>query len=163
MPATTNDFFGLTLGTGGGMGGELSKMLTLAGEASIGVLNRIAYLKTLLESSDSTGGYVQIQQELGCLPALIGNDERPVFLYEFVEALDGAVDYDVLKEEFPTLSYAQINGAINFLRKVAQFNMRGVDIDALEDEEDANDEELMNALRNALTHGETSRVLNNGE
>ena len=163
MSATASDFFVLTRDTGSGVGDELYRMLTLAGEASIGALNRIAFLKTLLESSNATGGYVQIHQELGCLPALIGNDERPVYLYQFVEALDGAVDYDVLKEEFPALSYAQINGAINFLRKVAQFNARGVDIDALEDEEDANDEGLMDALRNALTHGETSRVLNNSE
>lgn len=108
-----------------------------------------------------TGGYVHIDPELGCLPALIGNDARPVYLYEFVEAVDGLIDYDGVKGEFPTLNYAQISGAIAFLRKVSQHNARGIDIDALEDEADANDVELTNALRNALNDVETSCVLNN--
>jgi hypothetical protein len=98
---------------------------------------------------------------LGCLPALIGSDERPVFLYQFVEALDGLVDYDSIKETFPTLSYAQIDGAMSFLRKAAQLNARGVDIDELESEADADDARLIDALRNALNDRETSRVLNN--
>ncbi|MCA1612590.1 MAG: hypothetical protein LC800_00245 [Acidobacteria bacterium] len=161
MSATVNEFFMLTRNTDSGLSSDLYRMLTLAGEASINALNKIALFKAFLESSASTGGYVQIQEELGCLPALIGNDDNPVYLYEFVEALDNAVDYDVLKEEFPTLSYAQINGAISFLRKVAQLNVRGVDIDALEDEADAHDSQLIEALRTALNDRETVRVLNN--
>lgn len=135
--------------------------LTMALDASTQNLKRIALLKMFAECSTATGDYVQISPRLGCLPALIGNDARPVYLYEFVEALDGLVDYDAVKEEFPTLSYAQISGALAFLRKTAQFNARGIDIDALEDEADANDPELINALRTALNDRETSRVLHN--
>lgn len=138
---------------------EFSAGLTIASDAAVQSLNKIAISKVLLECSTATGGYVQIMPELGCLPTLIGSDSRPVFLYEFVEVLDGLLDYDGIKEDFPTLTYAQINGAMAFLRRVAQFNVRGVDIDLLEDESDANDSELINALRTALNDRETSRVL----
>lgn len=139
----------------------LESMLTLAQDASIESLKRVALFKQLLEYSALTGGHVRLDTELGCLPALIGSDARPIFLYEFVEALDGLVDYDSIKEEFPTLSYAQISGAIAFIRKVAQLNARGINIDELEDEADANDANLTNALRDALNSVETLRVLNN--
>lgn len=140
---------------------DMYRMLTLIGEASINTLNKIATFKTLMDNSTLTGGYVQFHQELGCLPALIGNDSRPVFLYEFVEVLDELVDYDRIKEEFPTLSFAQINGAIAFLRKVSQLNARGVDIDALEDEAAAQDPQFIEALEAAFNDRETVRVLNN--
>ncbi|HZG52772.1 MAG TPA: hypothetical protein VEZ40_11615 [Pyrinomonadaceae bacterium] len=135
--------------------------LTVVQDASTHSLQRITLLKMFIECSTVTGGYVHINPQLGCLPALIGSDNEPIYLYEFVEVLDGLIDYDAITEEFPTLTYAQIGGALAFLRKTAQFNARGVDIDALEDEADANDPELINALRVALNDRETSRVLHN--
>jgi len=137
------------------------RMLTVARGVNIQQLSQIAVFEALNQCGISTGGYVQINPEMGCLPALIGNDSRPIFLYQFIEALDGLVDYDAVMEEFPTLTYAQIGGALAFLRKIAQLNARGVDIDALEDEADANDPELINALRTAFYDRETSRVLHN--
>lgn len=141
---------------------DVDLLLTGVHQENTRIFNRVALLKALVVCSVSTGGYVQINPQLGCLPALIGSDARPVYLYEFVEALDGLIDYASVKEEFPTLSYAQINGAIAFIRKIAQTNAKGIDIDALEDEDDANDVELMKAIRSALNSGEASRVLNNG-
>jgi uncharacterized protein (DUF433 family) len=114
-------------------------------------------------ASQATGDYVKFLPKYHYCPILIGNDDRRVALYEFVEALDGAVDYDQLKEEFPNLSFAQINGAISFLRKITQFNTQGIDIDEMEDLETANDPHLIEALKKAIVDQETSRVLDHSE
>lgn len=166
---STLDELTFTTEKGANPNAEMYKILTFSREAaknkleaSMSALNKIELFNTLLDSSALTGGYVQFRQELGCLPALIGNDSRPVFLYEFIEVIDGLVDYHRVMEEFPTLSYAQINGAISFIRKLAQVNAKDIDIDALEDEIDANDVELTDALRDGLINGENLRVLNNG-
>jgi hypothetical protein len=115
----------------------------------------------LIEYSTLTGGYVLIDPDLACLPALIGNDSRPVFLYDFVEVLDGLIDYDSVRDALPTLSFAQIDGAVAFIKKLAQLNAREIDIDELENEADVQNVELVNALRAAHSDRETSRVLNN--
>jgi uncharacterized protein (DUF433 family) len=135
-------------------------MLTVARDVNTHWLNQIAVFEMLNKFSVFTGGYVQIIPEMGCLPALIGNDARPVFLYEIIETIDNLVDYAAIKEALPTLSYAQISGAIAFVRKVAQLNARGIDIDEIEDELDANDAQLMDALRIARNDMEIKRVLN---
>lgn len=114
-------------------------------------------------ASQATGNYVKFLPKYDFCPLLMGNDDNPVALYEFIEALDGAVNYELLKEEFPNLSFAQINGAISFLRKVAQFNIQGIDIDEIEDLETANDPDLIESLKKAIADQETSRVLDHSE
>jgi hypothetical protein len=123
----------------------------------------MAFVHWLTNASRSTGGFVKFLDDHADLPVLLGNDGNPVALFEFIEAIDGVVDYEALREELPTLSYAQINGAISFLRKVAQFNTNGVDIDDLEDQETANDPDLIEAMKKAIADQETSRVLNHSE
>jgi hypothetical protein len=123
----------------------------------------VAFVHWLTNVSRSTGGYVKFLREYADCPLLLGNDGNPVALYEFIEAIDGMVDYELLREEFPTLSFAQINGAISFLRKVAQFNSERIDIDELEDLETADDPDLIEALKKAIADQETSRVLNHSE
>lgn len=113
----------------------------------------------LTTASESTGGYVKFVPEFAHCPVLLGNDGQPVALFEFIEAIDGVIDYESLKEELPTLSFAQINGAILFLRKAAQFNTEGIDIDEVEDLEAANDPHLIEALKQAIADQETARVL----
>jgi hypothetical protein len=54
----------------------------------------------------------------------------------------------------------QIDGAISFLRKVAQYNPHEIDFDAMEDEEIRSDPAFLDELRRALADKETSRVLN---
>lgn len=115
----------------------------------------------LSEKSRETGGYVEIRPDFTFCPVLMGSNSRPVFLYELVETLDDIIDYDRIKEELPILSSAQIGGALAFLRRISQFNVKGVDIDALEDEELTNDEALLNQLREALADQEVARVLHN--
>lgn len=114
----------------------------------------------LSRCSDATGGYVQLKHEYSYVPVLIGNDQTPIPLYHFVEVIDEFVDYDKVKEALPTLSYAQINGAIAFLRKASQYNPQGLDFDLMEDEAEANDPALLNEIKKALADEETSRVLN---
>ncbi|HEX8735659.1 MAG TPA: hypothetical protein VF721_10075 [Pyrinomonadaceae bacterium] len=127
-------------------------------DSSASLFSSITLLKTFAELSVSTGGYVQILPEHHYLPALIGNDSRPVFLYEIVELIDEYIDYDRIQEECPTLSFSQIAGAISFIRKVAQLNGANVDIDEMENAIDAQDPELLEALRNALVDVEAARV-----
>ena len=110
--------------------------------------------------SEATGGYVQLRPEYQYVPVLIGDDGEAVPLYHFVEVLDGLVEYDQVRQQLPTLSYVQIDGAISFLRKVAQYNPREIDFDALEDEEIRSNPAFLDELRHALADKETSRVLN---
>jgi len=117
----------------------------------------------LNKASESTGNYVQVRPDMSYCPVLIGRDGSTVFLYEFVEVLDGVVDYDKIIQELPSLSYAQIHGAISFLRKMAQFNLAGKDIDELEDEFLAQDETFIEGLKRALADQEITRVLNPSE
>jgi hypothetical protein len=126
-------------------------------------LNSISAVKKLVELSIETGGYVQLQPQYYHLPMLIGNDSQPVYLYEIVEAIDEFLDYDKIQEEYPTLSFSQIAAAVSFLRKAAQINSRNVDIDELEDANDARNPELIAALRNALADTEVACVFSDTE
>ncbi len=120
-------------------------------------------LEMFSEWNEASGGYVKLLPELRFCPVLVGDDDKPVPLYELIEVIDGVVDYNEIQDEFPGLSFAQIDGAISFLRKIAQFNILGVDFDDLEDEMLAEDEGLLEELRNALANQEISRVLDFGE
>lgn len=93
------------------------------------------------------------------IPVIIGDGGRAVPLYQFVEVLDEIVDYDSVIAELPHLSYAQVGGAISFLRKIAQFNPRNIDIDYIEDQQLSEDPVFVEELRKALADKETSRVL----
>jgi hypothetical protein len=115
--------------------------------------------KWLLKASNETGNHVQLQPEYGFCPMLVGNDSTPVLLYRFVEVLEELIDYTDVKDELPTLTIGQISGAVSYLRKLAQFNTRGVDIDALEDEALAHDDSFLSDLREALADEEAARVL----
>lgn len=117
----------------------------------------------LYKASKKTGGYVRMKPDFSYCPYLPGTDLKPVFLSEVVEAIDGLIDYDEIKEDLPTLSIAQIGGAIAFLRKVAQFNSDDVDLDELEDSEIFSDQNFLGELRAALEDKETMRVLNSNE
>jgi len=120
---------------------------------------RVGLLRTMSYISNTTGGHVKFHEEYGYIPILIGNDNRPVLLLRLVEILDGLIDYEMLQSELPTLSLSQIDGAIQFIRKLSQINSRGIDLDDLEDEEDMQDDELMVALRASLANQEIARVL----
>jgi len=107
-----------------------------------------------------TGGYVQVEENFAHLPALIGSDSEPVFLYEFIEVIDEILDYEKIKESLPTLSFAQIDGAISFLRKLSQFNTAGMDIDDYIDEEFEGDDDFIEELKAAFSDQEVASVLN---
>lgn len=116
-------------------------------------------LLRLHRASEATGGYIRFPSECCYCPVLFGHDDRLVPLFEFVEALDTVVDYDRIKDELPSLSYAQIHGSLMFLRKVAQFNIIDKDID----EELADESVFLDELRRAFADQENTRVLNFNE
>lgn len=126
---------------------------------SVGAAQQNAHvLLTFSKLSEATGGHVQLRPEYQYVPVLIGDDGEAVPLYDLVEVLDGLVGYDQIKQELPTLTYEQIDGAISFLRKVAQYNPVEIDFDELEDEE-TRSPAFLDELRRALADKETSRVL----
>lgn len=145
------------LGTGGtSLTSDLKRILH-----SVDAAQQAAHvLLAFSQFSEATGGHVQLRPEYQYVPVLIGDDGEAVPLYHFVEILDGLVGYNQVMQALPTLSYAQIDGALSFLRKVAQYNPRDIDFDALEDEEMRSNPAFLNELRRALADKETSRVLN---
>lgn len=110
------------------------------------------FLAHLADCSHVTGGFVHFPMEYGFVPVLVGNDEKPVLLYKIVEEIESLLDPDDIREQFPTLSYTKIVGALMFLRKMAQFNTRGLDLDDAEDavleKSEAFQKELMDSLKN---------------
>jgi hypothetical protein len=80
-------------------------------------------------------------------------------LYSFIEGVDGLIDYEKIVNEYPGLSYSQISGVFTFLKRVAQFNIKAIDIEQLIDDEMADSETFLSELRAAMKQ-ETTRVLN---
>jgi hypothetical protein len=124
--------------------------------------NAASIVRVFSYCSETTGGYVQLRPDCGYFPVLAGADNQMVPLYQFVEALDEVLDYDLLAEELPNLSYSQIGGAISFLRKLSQTNPKNIDLDRSEDLDMLSDPVFMAELKEALADEETSRVLNRG-
>lgn len=110
------------------------------------------------QESDACGRAVLFNPQIGCLPYMLGDDNNPVFLHKFVEVIDEYIDHAVLKAEFPNLSYGQIAGAISFLRKLAQFNINGIDIDDLEDAEREASPEFQAMIEQSLAEQEQPLV-----
>jgi hypothetical protein len=119
-------------------------------------------LGLLSRCSDATGGYVQFKPEHQFFPVLIGHGDAVTPLYEFAEVLDEVLDYDLILNELPTLSYSHIGGALAFLRKLALTNPQNIDLDEIEDMALASNSELLQQLRDAFADKESARVLNRG-
>lgn len=144
------------------LGKDTSQTLAIldqVADSSVGYLYQSAMIRRMMHCSIMTGQFVELLPEYNCLPALIGSDSNPVFLYQFVEVLDEILDYDFLQKEFPTLSYSQIAGAISFIRKLSQQHLGSDDIDDLEEQINAEDPELLAAITEAFNDREIVRVL----
>lgn len=113
-------------------------------------------------ASEYSGSYVKLLAEYRCLPLLERKELPPVFLYQFVEVLEGLVDYEHVIAELPGISYSQISSALGFLQRIAQFNTAGVDVDEVEHRYLAQDEELIAGLRRAISEGEPTHVFTPG-
>jgi len=124
---------------------------------------RLHVLRALEGISKLTGNHVQIVPDFSFMPALIGSDNRPIFLYQIVEAIDEYININGIRGDFPTLNHSQIVGSISFLRRVSQLNSKNLDIDDLEDELLNNDPEFLAALTQAYNDKETVRVLSQSE
>lgn len=124
----------------------------------VGNLNGSAVMLQKLQfASNKTGGHVKFLPQLGCCPVIVGEDNQVVPLFEFIEAIDGLIDFDDLKVEFPSLSCAQMTEAISFLRKIAQFNIRDVDIDIKLEETEH--QEFITEIQQAFLDKDVARVL----
>ena len=118
-------------------------------------------IQALLKASSLSNNYVEISENYSYCPVLIDKEGKAIFLFRFLETIDGLLDYDKIREEYPTLTFAQIDGAISFFRKLAQTNCREIDIDAFE--ERVISENFSTELREALRNQERIRVLNRSE
>ncbi len=142
---------------------DLNKMVGLANEAQENIIyfqERTSLAWYLHNASQNTGNYVILSKDFGFLPGLIDNNQEFISLFRFIEVMDEVIDYDRVIQEFPSLSYSHISGAISFLRQVAQFNLRGYNIDEIMDHELVADEIFLSELRQALANQEVTRVLN---
>lgn len=117
-------------------------------------------LDLLNQANEATGSYVDFRPEFSFCPVLKNDLGQVLLLYKFIEILDECLDYEEVKEEIPSFSFGQINGAISFLRKIAQFNLAGVDIDAEIDMALLESPAFKNELKNALADQESRHVLN---
>lgn len=143
---------------------DLSHTPLRAAHQQVETLSRYMGMARLLEEVNiATGGYVSLLPDYQFCPVVKGSNGQIAPLYQIVEAIDGLIDYEHLKEEFPFLSYAQISGAILFLRKVMQLNVAGIDIDECENEELTANSSFIEELTRAINDREISRVLNFNE
>lgn len=126
-------------------------------------LRIVMALPFLYSASEATGGYVKLLPENRYCPVLIGDNERIIPLFTFIEVLDEALDYYEIIKRLPGISYTHIHEALNFLRKLSQFNIAGIDFDDLEDEAIAKDKAFLDELRRGFADKETTRVLNHDE
>lgn len=110
-------------------------------------------------ASEKNGSFVTIDRRFGFLPLLWGKDQRPVPVYDVVEEIEAILDYDELKSRFPTLSYTQVSATVGFLRSLAQFNSKNVDIDALQDDEIESSQRFQDVVMQAMEDKEVMRVL----
>lgn len=143
--------------------GDLNIMIELTNEAQENITylqERTSLAGYLYNAGQKTGNYVILSKDFGFLPGLIDNNQEFISLFRFIEVMDELIDYDRVIQEFPSLSYSHISGAISFLRKVAQFNLRGYNIDEIMDDELVADEIFLSELRQALANQEVTRVLN---
>jgi hypothetical protein len=115
-------------------------------------------IQALLKASSLSNSYVKILENYSYCPVLIDKEGKAIFLFRFLETIDGMLDYDKIKEEYPTLTFAQIDGAISFLIKIAQTNYSEIDIEDLE--EKVIYENFSTELREALRNREKIRLLN---
>lgn len=142
---------------------DLNRMIGLISEAQEDIIylqERTSLARYLYNAGQNTGNYVILHKESDFLPGLIGNNQEFIPLFRFIEVMDELIDYDRVIQEFPSLSYPHISGAISFLRQVAQFNLRGYNIDEIENDELVADEKFLSELRQALADEEVTRVLN---
>ena len=102
--------------------------------------------------ADRVGLALEFPAQLAGLPCLRSADDRLLPLYQIFEHVDGQTDLDAVSEELPTLRYSQLASTMEFVRKVLQYNERGIDIDDLEDEHLV-EQGLVGELRQALEDG----------
>ena len=112
-------------------------------------LRALAYVN---QCAAKTGLVVTLLPELGHLPCVVAKNGSIVPVYQLVELIEENVDVDAILAELPDLTYSQVVGTIGFLRKLAQINANGFDLDAIEDARDAANETLIAELREALVN-----------
>ena len=128
------------------------------GNAHIVIHATDSTLADLQTASKRAGGVVQFPPQYSHVPTLIGSDGEPVLLSRVVEEIETVLDPQDIPDAFPTLSYTQIVGALAFLRRVAQFNTKGLDLDELGDEGIEQSEAFQQAITESLADRQVRRV-----
>lgn len=75
-------------------------------------------VKRLREISNMSGGFVIIDSASGFVPSLLGSDGRFVPVYDLFSVMEGYLDFDGFRSEFPTISDSQIIAALSFVEKL---------------------------------------------
>lgn len=119
---------------------------------------RLSVVRAITSCAELTGGRVSLRAECHHMPAVIDRRGGTLAAYEFVEFLDGELDYRAITEALD-LEVDDVDSLLAFIRRVMMINPNGYDPDAVEDEHDADDQQLIDALRNALEQEGEPRVL----
>lgn len=120
---------------------------------------RLEVARTYARASQSTGGIVRIEPDCACIPYIVGRDGEPVLVYRLVEVLDEHVDLEAVQKDLPNLTIGQIAAALQFVRKLSQFNTRMVDIDEEIDRHWEESNAFQDTVRRALACEDDLRVL----
>lgn len=102
---------------------------------------------------------VEQDEKHGFLPMFTDRKGNNHMLYEFVETIEGLIDYDDVIKQYPNLNFADVYLIFDFLRGICQHNTKNVDIDDVEDQIICSDPELMDALRKAIADTTPMRTL----
>jgi hypothetical protein len=118
------------VGSTGQTFGPVTQRYVIA-SATTGLFGVGSFMET---TARMAGGVVQISPNYACVPVVLDKDHEPVPVYYLVDIIDELLDYQDVQVEVPSLSLGQIAGAVKFLRRLCQFNDRGIDLDEAEEE-----------------------------
>lgn len=122
-------------------------------------ITELAFTAIYTSASARNGNIVKLDEKFAHMPVIIGEEGKPVFLFQLVEEIDSILNYDELQCRFPELSYSQIVAGVGFLRTLSQFNSKNIDVDDLVDSADEADPEFQKQVQESLDLRSDTRVL----
>ena len=128
--------------------------------SSLDEINKvIKAIEVFQDISQKAEGEIKLLEKYGFFPILMDKNQDPFPLYSFIEVLDGLVDYNEILNEIPSITIAQVQNTITFLRKLTSINIFNADLDEIENSDDSENFELIQKLIEANTEKGVKRVL----
>ena len=113
------------------------------------------YKRRAAEAGDS----IVVDAKYAGLPVVRSTNGEVTPVYEVVDVIDALIDYKQVVQQLPNVGYTQVGDVMAFLRKIAQFNLHGVDIDEYNDTQMESDPAFQEMMIGAVRDEESVRVL----